>query len=180
MSRRRPEPFWNIDKILGLTAILVSMATFGIYLYQTHLIQKQQSAAVWPYVECYTNYIPQSEETCKYQLVMRNKGVGPALIKNIKIDYFGIKHEGDPNRIYLEKLFGKANVPDCNFAFANGSVIPAGESIILLEVVEPQKFADSFYEIFKATSFKICYASIYQDFWTTEKEKQPVECEGCK
>jgi hypothetical protein len=180
MRKRHQEPFWNIDKILGLTAILVSMATFGIYLYQTHLIQKQQSAAVWPYVECFVNYVPQSVENPKYQLVIRNKGVVPALVKNIKIDYFGIKHEGDPNREYLEKLFGKENVPDCNFAFANGSVIPAGESIILLEVLEPDKMADSFFEIFKATSIKICYSSIYQDFWTTEKDKHPIESENCK
>jgi hypothetical protein len=180
MSRRRTEPFWSVDKLIGICAIAVSLATFGIYVYQTHLIQKQQKASVWPYVECYVNYTPQSEGKPNYQLVIRNKGVGPAVIKNITIDYFGIKHNGDPNDEFLEKLFGKENVPNVVTGFANGSVLPAGEKVILLEASEPEKVADNFFEIFKAAKISICYTSIYGDNWTTEKEKQPVECEKCK
>ncbi|MDZ7897109.1 MAG: hypothetical protein U5N85_03645 [Arcicella sp.] len=42
--------FWNADKIVSLSAILISLATMTIYLYQTHLIGKQQNASVMPYL----------------------------------------------------------------------------------------------------------------------------------
>ena len=35
-------------------------------------------------------------------------------------------------------------------------------------------------EIFDKTEIKICYSSVYKDYWTVEKWKQPEECKNCE
>lgn len=43
--------FWNTDKLMSFLAILLSVGTLLVFIYQTNLIRKQQYAAVYPYLE---------------------------------------------------------------------------------------------------------------------------------
>ena len=45
------ERFWSSEKILGVSAILISLGMFISIVYQNRLIQKQHSAAVLLYLE---------------------------------------------------------------------------------------------------------------------------------
>lgn len=50
------KPQWRVDIIVSVSAMLVSLATFGIYLYQTKIIHEQARASVYPHLEIVREY----------------------------------------------------------------------------------------------------------------------------
>ena len=79
--------FWNSDKIVSISAILISLATMAIYLYQTHLIKKQQNASVMPYIR-----IMYSFDNDRFEVLVLNEGLGPAFIDEVNTYYMGKKY----------------------------------------------------------------------------------------
>ena len=72
----RKRPGWGPEWLIGLSAVLVSVATMAVYIYQAKIMQGQQLASVWPYIEWYTTF---STDNGVYLSVV-NKGVGPARV----------------------------------------------------------------------------------------------------
>ena len=64
----------NTDKILGLSAMLISICTLIVFLYQTNLIKKQQYMSVYPYLTLGNN----GSFTADYEYSLTNNGIGPA------------------------------------------------------------------------------------------------------
>ena len=54
--RKTSKSVWRVDIIVSICAMLVSLATFGIYLYQTKIIQEQAKASVYPHLEVVREY----------------------------------------------------------------------------------------------------------------------------
>lgn len=73
--------FWNSEKLIGLSALFVSLLTLAVFAYQTTLIRKQQYMSVYPHLNL-TNY---NSWSLNYKYVLKNEGVGPAFIKAIRI-----------------------------------------------------------------------------------------------
>ncbi len=80
-----------MDRLLGLSAILLSLCTLIVFFYQTNLIRKQQYMSVYPHLEIGHNGI-HSEE---YTFTIENKGVGPAIIETLLIGKNGELIEQD-------------------------------------------------------------------------------------
>ena len=81
MSFRPSRTF--VELLLAAVAFFVSAATLGVYLYQARMMCAQQHASVWPYLEAtYSN-------VDDYRLVVRNKGVGPALVRQVEMTLDG-------------------------------------------------------------------------------------------
>lgn len=78
MAKKR---FWNSEKLLSISAILISVCTLGVFLYQTNLVRKQQYMAVFPYVTM-SNY---GTGTDNYKFVIENNGIGPAIVTSIEV-----------------------------------------------------------------------------------------------
>lgn len=60
-----------------MTAVLISVGTLLVFLYQTNLVRQQQYMSVLPYLE-FQNHDVFSYDN--YELILKNKGIGPALI----------------------------------------------------------------------------------------------------
>ncbi|MEA5457502.1 hypothetical protein VB796_00530 [Arcicella sp. LKC2W] len=54
--RKSFKSVWRVDIIVSLSAMLICLATFGIYLYQTKIIQEQAKASVYPHLEIVREY----------------------------------------------------------------------------------------------------------------------------
>lgn len=82
--------FWNADKIVSISAMVISLGTLVVISYQTALInnqtemlRKEQRIAVMPYLGF---AISQPSEN-RVELRISNSGLGPAFIKEAKVEY---------------------------------------------------------------------------------------------
>jgi len=70
----------SADRIVSISAIVVSLGTLFIILYQTNLTRQEQKASVMPYLQ----FAPNSNNGMS-KIYLDNKGLGPALITSYRI-----------------------------------------------------------------------------------------------
>ncbi len=145
---------------IGVIAIVINVITVTVYMYQAKIMQSQQHAAAWPYLEWLTSI---NEEQGLY-IELKNNGIGPAIIKSTVMKLNGEVVNADS---LFVKLIGTNHFPHLSSAVKN-RVLPAGSSI------KPFHITDIIwaYKIFAAMNeskfeFEVCYESIYGDQWTT-------------
>jgi hypothetical protein len=68
------------NRIVSISAFLISIGTLVTFVYQTKLMREQQNAAVLPYLEMWYTDTPE-----KFEINIYNKGLGPAFIQDYKI-----------------------------------------------------------------------------------------------
>ena len=152
------------ESIVALAAIFVSIATLFVYLYQAHIMQKQQITSVWPYVQWgYTN----SPDGVYIQV--ENKGIGPAIVKNVTV-----KMNGESFNSFKEvfEALGDTTSQDYIYSRIGGQVIAPGEKLQPF-YIEDWKKGEEHLEKMQQRSFEytICYCSVYGDCWTTYGRK---------
>jgi len=156
--------FWSGEKLLSATALLVSVCTLVVFLYQTNLIRKQQYMSVFPYVTMGNA----GSETINYKYIVENDGIGPALIKSVKIlDGQGKKYDDLVDYV-------RDNVSETDsmgFYYANirkGRLIPEKEFIEVIGISD-KKFesAELLSSLLNSEGLliEIEYESIYGETW---------------
>ena len=145
------------EKLVAYMAVLVGLCALGVSIYEANIFRQQQKASVWPYLEfSYSNI-----DGFSYNL--KNKGVGPAIIKWIvvKIDGIPIKSWKE----YGKKIFevDKSNV-DYVSSFISERVISSNENIRIILFKDPATIRTVLKNISRI-SFQICYSSIFDDHW---------------
>ena len=159
--------FWSSDKILSISAMLISLLTLIVFLYQTNLIRKQQYMSVLPYLEM-GNY---GTNTNNYKYIVENNGVGPAILKSVKVT-------AASGRIYTDIIdYVEANLtPKDTLGYHHsnlspGMLLPEKETIYPISVYDKKiKSGKRLYDILNADSLKIEieYESIYGEKWVIE------------
>ncbi len=76
----------NTDRILGISAMLISILTLAIFVYQTNIMRVQSKLSVKPRLDFTTNQ-GGTDSLIVFQEVLENKGLGPAIIDTIYINY---------------------------------------------------------------------------------------------
>lgn len=160
----------STEMIIGLMAMVISLSTLIVFVYQTNLLRKQQHMSVYPHLSM--GHMGSGSK--EYSFVLTNKGVGPAFIKSVEVkDGNGKSYDS-----LVEYVKDKVNPKDSiywNYSdLMNGSLIAEKESIELF------KLSDRFMEnktveaanilrgllIGKNLKLKITYESIYGDTWS--------------
>ena len=160
--------FWNADKIVSFSAILISLATMAIYLYQTHLIQKQQHASVMPYLRMeYAFY----EDGFDFNL--SNEGLGPAFINEVNTYYKGKKYaQTDISNFYLSTYIKiDTSITSANLNSIDETLLmPTGNTINLIWKHNDIELAQKLRKLFlsKDLILEIKYSSIYGDKWVVK------------
>lgn len=172
--------FWTSDKVLSLSAMMISLCTLGVFIYQTNLIRKQQYLSVYPYLSMFNAY----SGTENYQYILVNNGIGPAMIKSVKVKYKGLTHDSDlPD--FLRKHFheNKIGGDSLSTRYSNisvGRLIPANEEISVIEAVKDLTTAEILRKFInnEDLEFIIEYESIYGERWRiSNKYTIPVKIE---
>ena len=161
-GQKKPKEFRvQTELIVASSAIFVSLATLFVYVYQAKIMQSQLHASVWPYLEWgTTNYQ-------KFEIIVQNKGIGPALVKNVQMKIDGKKISGYAE--LLDSLFGKKRQKYFFItSYLNRRVLAAGEIVKPIQV-EDSLFATKIDSALRIHNFEleICYCSIYNDCWKT-------------
>lgn len=164
--------FWNADKFVSLAAMVVSVGSLFVIIYQTNLIRTQQYASVLPYLR-----MGSANQKESVEIQITNSGLGPAFIKDIRMQYKGqIYHKG---LFYMyREFFAENGIEIFTNDISVGDVIPANETIVLMRV---SKDLQSIYDFIKYlddedTKFAIEYASVYDERWElNEQSNVPVK-----
>ncbi len=96
--------------------------------------------------------------------------------------YYSKNYDGNLPIVFLREIItDEAKFPFLGVGGTIPMVIPAGEKEVFL-TLQSKKFEDMamLVEIFDEAKIKICYSSVYKDYWTVEKWKQPEECKNCE
>ena len=163
---KRKKRFWNSDKLLSISAILVSIGTFIVFAYQTNLIRKQQYMSVLPYLQFanYHNYSP------NYKFVLTNKGIGPAIVTSTKISINGKTEEKDLATYLGENInYLRDSIGFVTSSIYKGMIIAQNESIELVKLDSKNRINNS-EKLLKmihndSLNFIIEYKSIYGEKW---------------
>lgn len=183
-TTRTPKKVKKLDRsdFVSLLAILISLGAFGVSIYearilkeQQELMQMQQAASVWPYLE---HEIMYSYDTVQASILFAigNKGVGPARIDHVAMELLGEPIE-DYNSIsnIVRAYFPPNTTFSVSYASPDG-VLSADETYQILQISSPRFEGDTEYYRNIQLNFQICYCSIYHECWTlTDKAGEPEQ-----
>lgn len=161
--------FWTSDKIVGFSAMFISLLTLFIFIRQTNIIEKQSHLSVLPYLMMETS---NNSELGRFSIDIENYGVGPAFIERRVILY--------KNELYEMELvdFLKQNIPEMDSvvtinysSLQRGLAISAGNKRNILTVGGGAKSYTTFLKIMDEIlkdgfNYRIEYKSIYEDRWS--------------
>ena len=176
------DKFWNSEKLLSLSAILVSLLTLFVFMYQTNLIHKQQYRSVYPHLHL-TNT---ASGTLEYQYLLVNEGIGPALIQKLEITEENGESYTQLNDYVQSKIAKKDSIAIYTSDIFEGMLIPAGKSIPLFGLFDEAKakligypkqdiaHAHKLRQVLndENLTIKITYESIYGESWTISNDSQ--------
>lgn len=170
---------FNTDRILGISAMLISLMTLVIFIYQTNIMREQSKLSVKPRLDFTTNF-GGNDSIITIQEVIENKGLGPAIIDSI---YFNFKDEHYPIDIedFLEGQLPKVlelGYLSQSATFGKGTTVSPGEERpIYTYVVQRDKLEDVMgylgVEDQSENPFpiEVIYTSIYEDeYWMMDND----------
>ncbi|WP_435624250.1 hypothetical protein [Flagellimonas sp.] len=95
----------STDRLLGISAMVISILTLIIFIYQTDIMRVQSKLSVKPRLDFTTNQ-GGNDSLVVFQEVLENKGLGPAIIDSIYYVYKG-KHFTIDTEIFFQKELPK-------------------------------------------------------------------------
>ncbi len=158
------------ELLIGISAMIISLSTLIVFIYQTNLIRKQQYKSVYPHL----NFVHMHSHSTDYHFALRNQGIGPAFIQSISItDSTGKSYPSLVN--YLKNTTDKKDSILLNY-----TDIDVGNLIQEKQVIELIKLSNKSAELKTVAranmlrdkllsdqlQLSIVYTSIYDEQWT--------------
>jgi hypothetical protein len=153
--RRRDPEFWIALAALGVSglAMLSSLVQVGVQ-------RNQERAMVWPHVTAGPSFSDRG-----YALEARNKGLGPALVRQVQLQLDGRDVANVP--ALMDALLGPGHGYGWDKLSASDlqdTVLAAGESVVLLAVPWDPRIRQAFASGGRVSA-RICYCSFLEECW---------------
>ncbi|MEX0315112.1 MAG: hypothetical protein AB3N18_13120 [Allomuricauda sp.] len=174
---------WNSERILSLTAMVISFITLIIFIYQTNLMSRQNYLSILPYLSL---SISNSSADDHYSLSLKNYGVGPAILENVTIKHKGASFDlADFDNEVL--TFLQTRMPELDSIKAvsystldKGMAIPVNASYTIVEVKNSRKdyllLRNSLNHLLEeGLYFEIIYSSIQNERWRITNDTEGPE-----
>jgi len=169
---------------MGMAAIFISILSMIAVIYQSYLAREenelmriQQSATVLPYLDYWYSNVGQ-----EYEFVIENKGVGPALIKDVQFiakdlesndslffdDCHKLVEDVEQKSIFLD------SISVIKSSFNSNMLLSPNEKKKFLAFSfdnhnQKRRFRDEFYKYY--VGVKIIYEDVYGSAWLFNSEK---------
>ncbi len=155
-----PKKKFDISILIGISAVFLSASALIVSIVQTSILRDQQNATVWPFIQATFMFTKGY-----YSYGIENKGVGPAIIKELEYTYNGVSY-GNTKKMY-GALFGE-NFAGVGFTETNKDyVVKSGEGIELLSVNRPDSLINDIIYLWEGeeVNLKIIYSDVYGNCW---------------
>lgn len=175
--------FWSSEKIVSLSAIIISLFSLVALVYQTNLMRLEQQLtreaelkSKMPYVMiANTNYGGPN-----YAITLLNKGLGPAIIDSFSIITADSVYQMDLATYLLEMIPETGEIDHLYYAnLFPGQFISAGEELNLVGIDNSRESADELIRLMETTpdlDYRLIYRSVYNERWLlTGEQLTPVK-----
>lgn len=159
------------DALAAVIAALIGLLALTVSGYTAWLQRQQVRAQVWPYLE-------PGISPSQRQVVLVNKGVGPAAVKSLQVFVDGKPQQDWP---HVFDALGLSSMRETPYSTVNGIVISAGERLQQLDLGNAKDFA-AFYTRYSQIELRLCYCSALNECWLLDQRdkdrssrRQPVD-----
>jgi hypothetical protein len=154
-----------------LAIVVATVAAFAA-IYEARINREHQAISVWPYLQMWPGISVEesaSRDESAFTFHIANKGVGPAIIEDLKLTFKGKPYQGWHSLLIAvaraSDLEGNLHLSEAGIE--PGEVIEAGEIRWLIEsknrplahAMSKAIYAD------KSISYAVCYCSLYEECW---------------
>ncbi|MEO6287613.1 MAG: hypothetical protein ABIN80_16400 [Dyadobacter sp.] len=156
----------NIEILLGVSAVVLSLAALFVSIFQTKIAREEQHASVWPYLQAYV-----STRKGQYLWQLENRGIGPAIIQKVECMYDTTSYE-NPREFFFSKL-GYHNKGAGFDYIQNGSVIKSGDGVNLIGIYENDSLGRKLEEYITGQhlNLRLVYSDVYGNCWQLDQGK---------
>jgi hypothetical protein len=175
------------DRIVSFSAMVVGIAALGTAIYTAQIEREANRAAVLPYLTI--SLMANAEAT---NIVVRNAGVGPALLDEVHIrhrgrvldldpyDFFVAERGSDHTGLSVDKLLPGRLIASGEWVATLGSIGEAREELLgqLLNMFELGEVPDTWYASVGATRtgpdkavIELTYKSVYGERWRVTSDR---------
>lgn len=174
----------NTDRILGISAMAISVLTLAIFIYQTDIMRVQSKLSVKPRLDFTTNQ-GGNDSIITFQQVLENKGLGPAIIDSIYFKYNGKIFTLDSEKLIsteLPKLLDYGYLSQ-HATLGSGTTLAPQEERSIYTYNLPVTKLDSVFAYLNVGpeddgpfEIEVIYTSIYEDeLWkVTSNNSKPI------
>ncbi|MDZ3830471.1 MAG: hypothetical protein U0S50_01475 [Sphingopyxis sp.] len=156
--------------LIGLPALIASLALAYFAFVQADATRKMQTGGVMPFVTFGTSNVGDKGEA-HISLSLTNNGVGPAILGPVEIWYEGQNIAGPGELLNTCCDAGDANRLAFSTSPSTGIAVRPGEEVRFLGLPRTPE-NEAVWQAFNRERWKLklraCYCSIYQDCWITE------------
>jgi hypothetical protein len=156
----------NVNTLIGSTAVIVSLGTLIVLIYQSKIMREHEEKSAVPKLELWNDL-----SGGYYALSVINRGLGPAIIEKVTISYNEKEYNLDPMQfIYWYADSTKIEQPLIEgSSLYPGIIIPNEHKVVLTRSTDSLSTSitkDLFYVgIKKKAKVIIYYSSIYGKVW---------------
>lgn len=165
----------NPELLLSISATFLSLAALVVSIFQTKIAREQQQASVWPHLQ--TNYTKINDE---FAFSVVNNGVGPAIIKSVRIEYKGKRYKDFRQLVdeQIQQLIRKnrtetdITVKSMYGSVALGDVIKNDGELRFGRVSNNEPLAQALLEIIQSPLYRIIvvYSDVYGNCWQLDRD----------
>lgn len=158
-----PKSKWDSDKIFSVSAFIISVATLATLVYQSQIMREHQEKTSFPKLELWNNTLDS-----KYQLELKNTGLGPAILESIEVIFNDSTYHIDPATFaHLYKDTLDSRLPLGTSSLSPGRVIEPGVKVWPINIVSDSIKQHPIANLFKSENAKVVirYSSVYQHQW---------------
>jgi hypothetical protein len=181
MTSETNNSFLNQNAI-SIMAAIVSACALAVSFYQTSIMREQQYASVRPIVTMGNSMMTNDEDSTGYSKIMIwNRGIGPALIKYVDMEYKGQHY----SEFEFQKIANRMlNRPDslaisCMTSNATAAAVSANEEITMFEIND-KKLCYQFNQVYFQAKNKgefsatVYYTDVYDRYFKISMDGQKV------
>lgn len=168
-----------LDMIVGGSAIVIALVSLTVALRQSHIMERQLAASVWPYLQYDT-----SNATADGKPIMsfgvENVGVGPARVHSVSLHYDGkpIVEARDLFKACCVDLLAAGQHPDLRISTLHDQVLAPNKPktfLLLTEETANEPFRKRLHQERAKISLRFCYCSVLDECWMFDSEKDKLE-----
>ncbi|PQJ79273.1 hypothetical protein [Polaribacter porphyrae] len=180
MKKKRKKKI-QADKIIAISAMLVSLLTLILFVYQISLQHNESRLSVAPRISFSQEYgtrienIISSQDTISnkfiiYNIFLENKGLGPAILKSVDFLYQDKKIEIE-SFIQKNQKFRNLLKIDEITSFSDGAILSKNEKVKLFELSVKKIDEHQFYNLANIKKLEelieisVVYESLYEEVY---------------
>ncbi|MEM9740787.1 MAG: hypothetical protein AAF829_13075 [Pseudomonadota bacterium] len=155
----------RINDYATVLAVILSIVAIAVSFLEVAAMRAQQKASVWPYLS-----VDQSYFRNQFSLTIENKGVGPALLKDIDWRLDG-EQVSDLDQVILDTVGEELAFSYETYVTTSldEKVLAPGESVTVFGVPANQANTGAFLRgVNGRVTLATCYCSIHGDCWLSE------------